>query len=189
MKFAIAAILAVALTLGPVCASAASGEKPKSAQREAPTMALVQKTIILPPEVDMEAARTFIRIGFGLDESVNFQATQMLTPHLRTVQAQELIRMVESYNNFSGKKVADALGKFRGVVSGVVFGREGSPVIYIHLPYWTHQREEAATQGRGQRIPEAETRKVIKKLEEMFIRELAADEFEVDENQVRVWWD
>jgi len=121
--------------------------------REAIRPALPPGKLVLPLEVDMAAAKTFVRIGFGLDESINFQSTEMLTPRLRTVQAQELIRMVESYNNFEGKKVADALAEFRGTVSGVAFGREGSPVIYIDLPYWTHQREEVTTEGKGQKIP------------------------------------
>lgn len=157
--------------------------------REAIRPALPPGKLVSPLEVDMAAAKTFIRIGFGLDESINFQSTEMLTPRLRTVQAQDLIRMVESYNNFEGKKVADALTEFRGTVSGVAFGREGSPVLYIDLPYWTHQREEVTTQGKGQKIPEGDTQKVVKRLKAVFVDGLLADEFSQEGNQVRIWWD
>ncbi|MES1146756.1 MAG: hypothetical protein ABUL52_00010, partial [Solimonas sp.] len=51
-----------------------------------------------------------------------------------------------------GKKVAEALTEFRGQVSAIEFGREGSPVLYIDLPYWTHQREEVNPDGKGVRI-------------------------------------
>lgn len=151
--------------------------------------ALPAGPLVLPLEVDMEAATTFIKIGFGLDESIRFQSTQLLTPRMRTVQAQKLIALVGSYNNFEGEKVAAALEEFRGTVSAVQFGREGSPVLYIDLPYWTHQREEAVPAGKGQRIPDNENAKVVARLNQVFVRNLAADEFDVEGRKVRIWWD
>lgn len=169
--------------------SAATGIVIEPVPREAIEPALPSGPLILPLEVNMDAARAFIRIGYGLDDSINFQSTEMLTPVMRTVQAQQLIRMVESYNNFEGVKVANSLTEFRGAVSGVQFGREGSPVIYIDLPYWTHQREETPSRGMGVRIPRAETEKLVARLRTVFVDTLKADEFSVDGNRVRAWWD
>jgi hypothetical protein len=137
----------------------------------------------------MAAAETFIRLGFGLDESIRFQSTELLTPRLRTVQAQQLIRLVKSYNNFEGEKVAEVLGEFRGHVSAIEFGREGSPVLYVDLPYWTHQREESRLSGKGDRIPDQENEILIRKLHQVFVGKLAADEFSVEGRRVRIWWD
>ena len=181
-------LFAITILVASTCNLAAAGNSAKTLDGKTTKPVLAPKSVVLPLEVDMTAAKTFVRLGFGLDDSVNFYALEMLTPRLRTVQAQQLIGLVESYNNFSGKKVADALGEFRGAVSGVRFGREGSPVLYIDLPYWTHQQEESTLQ-EGQRIPEDATLKLVRRLEEVFVRELGADEFSSDEHEVRVWWD
>ena len=147
------------------------------------------KALVLPVEVDMDAARTFIRIGFGLDQSARFESDLMLTPEMRTVQVQALIRMVKSYNSFEGERVADALTAFRGQVSGIQFGREGSPVLYISLPYWTHQREEVDLTGPHERIAEAATQALVERMRKVFVDQLEADEFSVEQHRVRVWWD
>jgi len=151
--------------------------------------ALSDQQPILPLEVDMAAATTFIKLGFGLDEAVRFQAIQLLTPRLRTIQAKQLVALIKSYNNFEGEKVAEALAEFRGKVSAIEFGREGSPVLYIDLPYWTHQREETMPGGVGEKIPDNENSKLVKRLEQVFVRNLAADEFNVEGRRIRIWWD
>lgn len=151
--------------------------------------ALPAGPLVLPLEIDMAVATTFIKIGFGLDESVRFQSTQLLTPRLRTVQAQKLIALVKSYNNFEGEKVAAALTEFRGKVSAIEFGREGSPVLYIDLPYWTHQREETIPAGKGEKIPDNENAKLAQRLKQVFVQKLAADEFDVEGRRVRISWD
>ncbi len=48
--------------------------------------------LVLPLEVDMTLAETFVRIGFGLEKG--FQSTDFLTPRLRTGQAVPLIKLV-----------------------------------------------------------------------------------------------
>jgi hypothetical protein len=163
----------------PIAATHASGA----------TSAPSGQDLILPLEVDMAAAETFIRIAYGLDKTVGFQSTLFLTPRLRTTQAERLIRMVGDYNNFNGPKVADAVLNLRGQVSGIEFGREGSPVIYIELPYWTHQREETSLPGQGTRIPESEINKMASEIRELFVTQLGADEFSIDRRRVRIWWD
>lgn len=147
------------------------------------------RNIVLPLEVDISAAETFVRIGFGLDEHQKFQATEFRTPRLRTSQARHLIRLVKSYNEFDGEKVAQALAKFEGRVSGVEFGREGSPVLYIELPYWTHQREGTILSEKGVRVSDEENEKLVQELRDVFVSSLKADEFSTRKRTVRVWWD
>ena len=163
--------------------------KPSSAAPTASVGATEGKDLILPLEVDQEVAETFVRIGFGLNEKQRFQSTEFLTPRLRTVQATPLIRLVGEYNEFNGERVAAAVEKLRGQVSGVEFGREGSPVLYIELPYWTHQREETVPSGMGSKITDAESDKVVAELRQVFVGELKADEFSVNRRRIRIWWD
>jgi hypothetical protein len=46
-------------------------------------------------------------------------------------------------------------------VSAVEFGREGSPVIYIELPDWTRQREEAPPGLPGSKIGDPDNEKFV----------------------------
>ena len=161
-----------------------SPQSPGSSASEPRSTALV-----LPLEVDIQVAETFVRLGYALDKNQRFQSTEFLTPRLRTKQARHLIQLVKSYNEFEGEKVAKALAAFEGRVSGVEFGREGSPVIYVELPYWTHQREEAKPTGTGIRISDEENEKLIEELRKAFVGNLKADEFSVNRRRVRIWWD
>ncbi len=142
--------------------------------------------LVLPLEVDPKLAETFVRIGFGIDKG--FQSTDFLTPRLRTVQAAPLIKLVRQYNSFEGERVAAAVQQLRGRVSGVEFGRDGSPVLFIELPSWTHQREERLTEGMGTKIPDSENEQLVSELRRTFVTELKASEFSVRERRVRVWW-
>ncbi|BDI07279.1 hypothetical protein [Sphaerotilus microaerophilus] len=142
--------------------------------------------MVLPLEVDLKVAETFVRIGYGLEKG--FQSTGFLTPRLRTVQAVPLIKMVKQYNDFEGERVAAAVQDLRGKVSGVEFGRDGSPVLFIELPYWTHQREETMIEGTGVKIDDKDTEQFITHLRKVFVSDLKASEFSVRGRTVRVWW-
>ena len=146
-------------------------------------------SLVLPLEVDIKVAETFVKIAYGLNEGQRFQSTEFLTPRLRTSQAASLIRLVKHYNEFDGERVANAVLSLKGRVSGIEFGREGSPVLYIELPFWTHQREEAAPTVKGTRISDAESEELAKEIKALFVDQLKADEFSVDRRRVRVWWD
>jgi hypothetical protein len=144
--------------------------------------------VVLPLEVDMNMAEEFVRIGFGLNANQRFHVTEFLTPGLRTRQACQLIRMVKSYNQFDGEKVAAALAAFEGQVSAVEFGREGSPVMYVELPYWTHQREGVTPLNTGIRISDEDTEKLVSAMRKAFVETLGAEEFSADGRRVRIWW-
>ena len=144
--------------------------------------------LVLPLEVDLPSAEAFVRIGFGLEPGKSFQATSFLTTRLRTIQAQPLVRLVKSYNDFNGENVAEALGRFRGRVSAIEFGRSGSPILFIELPHWTHQREETTAEGIGTRIGEDDHRALIAELRKVFVEDLRATAFTEEGRRVRVWW-
>ncbi|MBS0447759.1 MAG: hypothetical protein JSR59_17605 [Proteobacteria bacterium] len=147
----------------------------------------------LPLEVDTEAAETFVRLGFGLflPGGKNFQSTEFLTPLLSTEQAAHLVELVPEYRTFRGKAVAEAIRRLSGWVSGVQFGREGAPVVYIELPYWTDQREGPVTVGTGARISDEENAKFVEELRAVFVGQLGAEEFGPDrirKRLIRIWW-
>lgn len=147
------------------------------------------KDLILPLEIDLQVAESFVKMGFGLNEGQRFQSTEFLTPRLRVAQAAPLIRLVKQYNEFQGEAVAKAVEKFHGRVSGVEFGREGSPVLYFDLPYWSHQREEAPFGTPQTKISDSENDLLVAELKQIFVIGLHADEFSVNHRRVRVWWD
>ena len=143
---------------------------------------------VLPLEVDLPTAEAFVRAGFGLEPGKRFQATSFVTTRLRTVQAQPLVRLLKSYGDFEGDKVAEGLAKFRGRVSAVEFGRSRGPILYIELPYWTHQREETIPSGPGTRISEKEHRALVAELRDVFVTDLKASEFTEKGHRVFIWW-
>ena len=169
---------------------AAPGYALETARKPAPADATIKE---LPLEVDMELAKKFVVIGFGsrMPGKPGFQSTQFLTPRLGTRQAAELIRLVPEYGNFRSAPVADAILKFSRRVSAIQFGREGSPVLYVNLPYWTHQQEGPITKGLGARIAEIDHQKLVQELRKVFVDQLHADEFDADPvngRTIRIWW-
>jgi hypothetical protein len=147
----------------------------------------------IPLEVDMTLAEQFVRIGFGpqILGQRGFQSTQFLSPPLSTTQAAQLVLVVPEYGSFKGASVADGIKRFSGRVLSVQFGREGSPVLYIDLPYWTHQREGPFPRENGTRISEAENTRLVEELRKVFVDELAAEEFgpdPINKRRIRIWW-
>jgi len=147
-----------------------------------------------PLEVEMSLAEQFVKLGFGpqILGQRGFQSTQFLTPPLSTRQASQLVQLVPEYGRyFKGAEVAKGIQRFAGRVSSVQFGREGSPVLYMELPYWTHQREGPLTKVAGQRISDQENQQLVQELRKVFVDELLAEEFSADpinKRTIRIWW-
>jgi hypothetical protein len=182
-------ILVCAITVGCTSGCESTFAVASAVKTAPPASDVGASKLILPLEVDIAVAEQFVRIGYALDRTQRFQSTEFLTPRLRTTQASHLIRLVTSYNEFDGEAVAQAVAALRGRVSGVEFGREGSPVVYVELPYWTHQREEAPSSGMGTKISDEENDKLVAELRDIFVGKLKADEFSVQRRRVRIWWD
>ena len=147
----------------------------------------------IPLPVDMNLAKQFVKIGFGplaLGQT-GFQSTEFLTPVLSTHQASELVQLVPEYGDFKGAAVAKGIQGFAGRVSGVAFGREGSPVLYVHLPYWTHQREGPMPRPSGAKISDQDNGQLVRELRKVFVDQLGAEEFgpdSIDKRTIRIWW-
>jgi hypothetical protein len=147
----------------------------------------------IPLPVDMKLAKQFVTLGFGpmvLGET-GFQSTQFLTPVLSTRQTSELVLLVPEYGRFKGAAAARGIQSFAGRVSGMAFGRELSPVLYVHLPYWTHQREGPISKAAGTRISDRENQQLVAELKRVFVDELGAEEFgpdPIDKRTIRIWW-
>jgi hypothetical protein len=147
-----------------------------------------------PLEVDISLAEQFVKLGFGphVLGQRGFESTEFLTPMLSTRQAAQLVQLVPQYGRyFKGPEVAKGIQRFAGRVSSVQFGREMSPVLYVELPYWTHQREGPVTKGVGSRISDQENQLLVQELRNVFVNELLAEEFSADsinKRRIRIWW-
>jgi len=100
----------------------------------------------------------------------------------------ETLSLIGSYNAFRPGLVEAELRPFFPRLSGIEIGREGSPVLYAHLPYWTHQAIGWQGFGMGVRIPDEERsalgQAVLKAMERAH-----ADELSDNGHTLRAWWD
>jgi hypothetical protein len=84
----------------------------------------------------------FIKLCFGDDFGLDFRSLHSRTQELTTDEAQTVIRLI-NYGEFDVAKISEAISQFKGRIAAYEFGREGSPILYVRLPYWTHQRESS----------------------------------------------
>ena len=140
-------------------------------------------------------AQDFVRIGFGeaIDDNAPFYSHDFLTQDLTTVEARAVISVLKRYNRFDGEKVATAIEKFRGRVSGWKFGSTGSPLLLVILAPWTHQVEDTPPGGKsGVPFTAAERAALTGELKKTFLQDLGADKFEADSGSEfawGAWWD
>ena len=144
-----------------------------------------------PENTRLHNAIEFVRLGFGDDFGLDFRSLYFRTEALTTDEAQAVMRLI-NYDDFDGVKVAEAIGQFRGNIAAYEFGREGSPVLYVKLPYWTHQREGSPKGKAGTRIEDTENDILVARIEDTLVSKLGASEFGAvitDKRMIRVWWD
>lgn len=140
-------------------------------------------------------AKEFLRLGFGevVNADAPFYSHHFLTQELSTEEAMAVIPVVEQYNNFNGRRVAQAIATFDGRVSGWKFGCAGSPLLVVVFAPWTHQIENTKPGGpAGRKFTEAEHAAMVEELQHLFIVELAADKFERNAKDIYeydAWWD
>src|SRR4051812_19943053 len=108
-----------------------------------------------PENTRLRNAIEFVRLGFGDDFGFDFRSLYFRTEELTTDEAQAVMKLI-NYDDFDGVRVAEAIGQFKGHIAAYEFGREGSPVLYVKLPYWTHQREGSPSRMGGTMIEDAE---------------------------------
>jgi hypothetical protein len=136
----------------------------------------------------------FVRLGYAgasLHFRVQVSDTEMLW---------QCLYAAEGYLDVDA--VGEAISGAAGLVSSVEFGREFSPVLYLHVPFWTGHAMTAKEPGEsGERIPETERETIAARL--MAIgKSLGAAETDVQLAPadaapsianavicVRLWWD
>ena len=111
-----------------------------------------------------------------------------LTRLVDTDLAKELVAKTGRYNDFDPEKVKATMDRLRGKISGYYLGRESSPVIYVILPYWTHQREYSK-EVEGKRISDAERTSLKKEVIEEFEKAKADECWQDTDERIRARWD
>jgi hypothetical protein len=102
----------------------------------------------------------------------------------------DAIEQIQSYNNFRGPKLACQLQYLhqKGYVMDAKFGREGSPVIYINPPYWTHQASNSRERN-GRAYSQIEYQHMKNEILRS-LKRLEPDELDdTGLYGIRAWWD
>lgn len=126
----------------------------------------------------------FVKAGY-LAGAMDFK-----TQELGIADAKKAVSFIRSYNNFESARVNRAIDLLKNDIGGIQVGREHSPVLYIHFPYWTGQKAvHRARKGSGVRIPDSVTASGMDKAKKLF-KDARADEIDAeDDHTLRVWWD
>ena len=131
---------------------------------------------------DRKNAVDFIKRGYS-GHMLDFRSNSM-----DPTSAKAMVRAIGYYNDFDHEAVNSAIDAVSSFVSGIAVGREGSPVIYVDIPYWTAQRATTKSKERRKYTP-SERKAMIQTV----IREFThaqADEADVRPGgMVRLWWD
>ena len=139
----------------------------------------------------------FVRLGQSV--STNFTVT---LPSREVFDA--VMAAVERVNSFDPREVAQTIGSLFDNAMRVTFGAEGSPVLYIEVPFFTHQRITAST-GFGDRYSDDQRRDFARQVIS-WARAMRADEIFVEQypetsgcvvegepgehpHRIRIWWD
>ena len=98
----------------------------------------------------------------------------------------EALKASGSYNAFEAEKTIEAFRSIWDEIGGVEIAREGSPVLYVVIPFFTNQRTIGSSYG--ERIDSGKRKKLIDEIKAI-AKDLEADEITDDEYRVRIWWD
>lgn len=122
-------------------------------------------------------------------------------PNYPTFQA--AMAVTQGGNNFDPERVARTFRELDDDVMQVEFGAEGSPVLYVHLPFWTHQRRGATSCGSGEKYTDEQRRQLAARVI-AWARQERADEISTHQfpsgdevwnasgeqpHRIRIWWD
>jgi len=138
------------------------------------------KDKVLEKMKNITRMKKFVKLGFD-DCSIDFRVRDVNGKDVRT-----LIELVDGYNYFVGKDVGKAIEKIDKVWDNsewlsYTFGREGSCVLYIRIPYWKTDTEKYTEEEKKERIER--TFDILKavKTDELWVEE--------KRNSIRAWWD
>lgn len=135
--------------------------------------------------------RELVELAYG-DCQTPPRSCRLLTFRTEAVVCYEelvdLLRVAGPYNAFDPEIVANEICAVFPRLSSVEFGREASPVLYAHVPYWTHQAIAWNGSGMGERISAEERSAITREFLEA-MRRAEADELTDEGYAARAWWD
>lgn len=101
---------------------------------------------------------------------------------------QACLNKIGGYNEFTPAEAFKIVAHNNTFFSYIEIGREGSPCIYVHLPYWTHQAA-LKTSEESRRYSDTELQYMASCIMES-AKAAKADEVTLEQyNTVRIWWD
>ncbi len=136
------AILSSMIVLSAACTQECPKLQPPDPCKD-PVVAMVADAAPTATSSPQRDTLEFVRLGYGDSHDLHVRSLEFRTECLSTSLMQQALRLVPEYNAFEGPKIADGIEKLRGEIMCWQFGREGSPVIYMQLPYWLSQAEKA----------------------------------------------
>jgi hypothetical protein len=101
---------------------------------------------------------------------------------------QACLNKIGHYNDFDPIEVFKIIAHNNDFYSYVEIGREGSPCLYVNLPYWTHQKA-LLVEGEESRRYTAQEIEYMKDCIEISAKAAQADEITFNHNTIRLWWD
>jgi len=132
-----------------------------------------------------------VKVIFGEDFGLPVRLLNATTEDTKEIEElARAIEMIESYNDFRGKEVAEALRQLHeeGLIMSARFGREQSPVLYVTIPFHTHQRTKKLSRERRQ-FTVQERNAMFRRILEILDMTNPTELGPVLDEEVRAWWD
>jgi len=198
--------------LGVPCVSYRRKEGKTYSQRRRPW----QTKIPLSPSKNVQALRSHLENLKKQYGGVRFaivanEAANMISYRVRASTKDGFEEMLDAIrtvnvNEFYGERVAMVLEELadEGLVADVEFGAEGTPVICVTPPFWTHHNI-LGHKGKNRKYTDNERRKMLKRIlekmkdadpDELSVVDLVENPVDPDDPtrdpsfmKVRAWWD
>ena len=133
----------------------------------------------------------FVELGYKVSTDFTVRASSV-------EEAQAMVNLVGTYNWFTTENVSRALESCHDAMD-ISFGRAGSPVLYVTVPYWDHQKFSYTKKGYGTKLSRGEREEIAENIINAFVQEAGPDEhgkwdyvngYNTDEPyKLRFWWD
>lgn len=147
------------------------------------------------------------RINPDVVEFVRLGQRVCLNYHVNLMNRAEFnaaMSVIDDYNNFDPARIMETIGAVFDDVMHIEFGRESSCVLYITLPFWSHQRLGSETFGMGERYSVDQMQETAQRVID-WAQSMQADEICTYQHphtdspvwgkpgahpyRIRIWWD
>ena len=135
----------------------------------------------------MTSIQNFVKLGYGDMFNLGTRSLNFTTEEMKADEACEVVKVIQGYNFYNGEKLARIIREIAELWPSThqqitfSFGRESSPVLYVHFPYWKSTSEQF------------ENRDELIKNSMALLKKCQPDELDIDNHfgghQLRAWWD